>query len=139
MKARLALAAAMAGTLVLAAPAPASRADEKAAIDAANLWLELIDSGQIPESWASSASLFREAVSASEWQRALTSARRPFGRLLSRRVRSAQYAESLPGAPDGRYVVIQYDAVYENKKQAVETVTPMYEAGEWKVSGYYIR
>ena len=45
----------------------------------------------------------------------------------------------MPGAPDGGYVVIQYDAVYQHKKSAVETVTPMDDGGEWRVSGYYIR
>lgn len=47
---------------------------------------------------------------------------------------------SLPGAPDGKYVVIQYDTSFENKKAAVETVTPMLDKdGKWRVSGYYIK
>ncbi len=46
---------------------------------------------------------------------------------------------SLPGAPDGRYVVILYDAVYEHKQAAVETVTPMYDGDAWRVSGYFVR
>jgi hypothetical protein len=69
----------------------------------------------------------------------MAAARGPLGKIISRRVRSAQYAESLPGAPDGRYVVIQYEAIYEHKRSAIETVTPMDQNGEWKVSGYYIR
>jgi len=45
-----------------------------------------------------------------------------------------------PGAPDGEYVVIQYDSSFENKTEAVETVTPMLDPdGVWRVSGYYIR
>jgi len=37
-------------------------------------------------------------------------------------------------------VVIQFQTSYENKKSAVETVTPMVDPdGEWRVSGYYIR
>jgi len=37
-------------------------------------------------------------------------------------------------------VVIQYDTQFENKKSAMETVTPHLEKdGSWKVSGYYIR
>jgi hypothetical protein len=66
--------------------------------------------------------------------------RAPLGKLVSRKLKSRQYAESLPGAPDGKYVVIQYDTVFENKKSAVETVTPMQDAdGAWRVSGYYIK
>ena len=51
-----------------------------------------------------------------------------------------QYAESLPGAPDGEYVVILFKTSFEGKAEAVETVTPMRDAdGEWRVAGYYIR
>ena len=47
---------------------------------------------------------------------------------------------SLPGAPDGEYVVLQFDTSFANKKEAVETVTPMLDKdGKWKVSGYYIK
>ena len=47
---------------------------------------------------------------------------------------------SLPGAPDGEYVVIQFDTSFTNKKVAVETVTPMKdEDGIWRVSGYYVK
>jgi Protein of unknown function (DUF4019) len=55
-------------------------------------------------------------------------------------LKSREYTEKLPGAPDGKYVVIQYDTVFEKKASAIETVTPMAEAdGKWRVSGYYIR
>jgi len=47
---------------------------------------------------------------------------------------------ALPGAPDGQYVLIQFNASFEQKAHAVETVTPMLERdGTWKVSGYFIR
>ncbi len=65
--------------------------------------------------------------------------RSPIGELRSRTLVGAQYTQALPGAPDGRYVVIQYDAVFPHKKAAIETVTPMYEDGVWKVAGYYIK
>jgi hypothetical protein len=46
----------------------------------------------------------------------------------------------LPGAPDGEYVVIQFETSFENKKSAIETVTPMIEInGGWRVSGYFIK
>ena len=66
-------------------------------------------------------------------------ARRPLGRFVSREVISAEFRTSLPGAPDGQYVVIQYRSAFEQKQAAVETVTPMVDGGDWKVSGYYIR
>ena len=49
-------------------------------------------------------------------------------------------ATSLPGAPDGEYVVIQFEASFGNKRASVETVTPMLDKdGQWRVSGYYIK
>jgi len=37
-------------------------------------------------------------------------------------------------------VIIQYETSFENKKAAVETVTPMLEAdGSWKVTGYFVK
>jgi ribosomal protein S17E len=40
----------------------------------------------------------------------------------------------------GEYVVIQFETSFENKKTAVETVTPMMDKdGIWRVSGYYIK
>jgi len=46
----------------------------------------------------------------------------------------------MPGAPDGKYVAIQYEAVFEEKASGVETITPMLDPdGVWRVSGYFIR
>jgi hypothetical protein len=50
------------------------------------------------------------------------------------------YTTTLPGAPDGEYVVIQYQSSFGKKNLAVETVTPMLDQdGVWRVSGYFIR
>ena len=66
--------------------------------------------------------------------------RKPFGKNLSRQLKSAHYRTSLPGAPDGEYVVVQFKASFENKKSAIETVTPMLDKdGKWRVSGYYMK
>ncbi len=117
----------------------ASEDKKEAAKQAALAWLELVDFGQYRASWDEAAQLFKMQVSADEWERAVRSARLPFGALVSRRFASSQYTTTLPGAPDGEYVVFQFEARFENKAGATETVTPMLENGAWKVSGYYIR
>ena len=84
--------------------------------------------------------MFKAAVTEKEWEQKVEAARGPLGALFSRKLKSAQYKTELPGAPDGQYVVIQYDSSFANKKSAVETVTPMLDKdGQWRVSGYYIR
>jgi hypothetical protein len=46
----------------------------------------------------------------------------------------------LPGAPDGQYVVMQFETSFANKKSAIETVTFMLEKdGQWKSAGYFIK
>ncbi len=118
--------------------AKGERADE--AIAAATAWLGLIDDGKYAESWNTAAAMFRGAVERQKWEKTLTALRKPLGETLSRKVVSTQYKTSLPGAPDGEYVVIRFETSFTAKKKAVETVTPMKEAdGKWRVSGYYIK
>ncbi len=62
------------------------------------------------------------------------------GRVRSRELTGATYTTSLPGAPDARYVILQYRTRFADRKDAVETVTPMLdEDGAWRVSGYYVK
>ncbi|MGD9350150.1 MAG: DUF4019 domain-containing protein [Desulfobacterales bacterium] len=113
---------------------------ETAAVAAATAWLTLIDNGKYDDSWETAASYFKGAITKEYWQQTLTTVRKPLGKLVSRKIGSKTYAQSLPGAPDGEYVVIQFKTSFENKKSAVETVTPMLDDdGIWRVSGYYIK
>jgi hypothetical protein len=107
---------------------------------AARDWLALADVADTAGTWAAAASLFRQAVPEDEWGRALTAARGPLGAVVARTLRVGRAATELPGAPDGEYVVFEFDTQFERKRSAVETVTPMRDAdGGWRVSGYYIR
>lgn len=113
---------------------------ERAAIAAAKEWLALVDSRHYGQSWKQAAGYFRTAVTKEQWRDSLMAVRTPLGRVRTREFHNAVYKTSLPGAPDGEYIVIQFKTSFENKKSAVETVTPMLEKdGRWRVSGYFIR
>ncbi len=113
---------------------------EKAAVAAAEKWLAFVDAGKYAASWKEAAELFRNAVKPEQWEQSIQAVRKPLGRLISRKVQTKSYKTSLPGAPDGEYVVIQFDTSFENKKAAIETVTPMMDKdGKWRVSGYFIK
>lgn len=137
------LAAALCIVALWAAATPAATpasTPQTAAQAAALSWLALIDAGKYPESWSSAASLFRQKVSQATWQSSVAGVRDSLGALQSRTLRSATPKDSLPGAPDGHYVVLQFDATFAHKANAVETVTPMMDTdGQWHVSGYFIR
>ena len=127
--------------VLILAPLSAYASEEKKrdADQAAGKWLALVDGLQYRDSWNNAASLFKQQVKADQWLQAITAARKPLGNMISRKLVSATYATSLPGAPDGEYVVLQYQTVFENKKSAIETVTPMLDNNSWRVSGYFIR
>ena len=122
---------------------PGARSDEHgeaAAQAAAVKWLALLDTGQFAASWTAAAALFRSSMPQEAWQAKVAHAREPLGALKSRKLQSATFARTLPGAPDGAYVVLQFAAAFEHKAAALGTVTPMQDTdGVWRVAGYYIK
>ena len=113
---------------------------ERAAVAAAEAWLSLVDVEKYAESWEEAAEFFKGAVQKEQWVQTMEAGRKPFGRNISRELKSKRYRTSLPGAPDGEYVVIQFKASFENKKSAIETITPMLDKeGKWRVSGYFMK
>ncbi|MGI4721083.1 MAG: DUF4019 domain-containing protein [Janthinobacterium lividum] len=120
--------------------AAAPSADAAAAADAAKAWLALADAGRHGEGWAASAAALRGAVPLAQWEAAMAAVRTPLGAVVSRTLSSSHPTRTLPGAPEGEYVVLQYRTDFANRAGAVETVTPMRDAdGTWRVSGYYVK
>jgi len=142
MRNRLSVAVLIAGAITLLA-SPVARADEESVtkgVAAAEAWLALVDHGEIVKSWETTATLFRHAVTRGQLTQRISAARSPLGKVVFRKVILTKYETSLPGAPDGEYVIVQFKTVFENKADAVETVTPMKDPdGEWRVSGYFIK
>ena len=124
---------------LLRAPATGSGTQEIAALQAARAWLAIVDAGSYEESWKTAAGYFRASVSKEQWRQAMEGVRKPLGNALTRELIGKTAVSELPGAPDGQYVVIQFKTSFENKRNAVETVTPMLEDnGSWLVAGYFI-
>lgn len=126
---------------LLASPA---FADEKEAIakaeSAARIWLALVDSGQSTGSWDAAASTFRAKIDKTVWAKVLDATRAPLGAMKTRTRKSATFTHSVPAAPDGDYVVLEFDTQFANKAAAVETITPMLDKdGSWRVAGFYIK
>ena len=110
------------------------------AVLAAKAWLSLIDSGNYADSWKEASTYFQGAVSEQSLIASLEAVRKPLGKLVSRNMVKTQEANSLPGAPDGRYVVMSFRAAFEQKKSAIETVTFMLDKDQkWRAAGYFIK
>ena len=106
----------------------------------ASHWLKLVDSGNYAQSWDDTGNVLKANVARDQWQEVLLRNRAPLGALISRKLRSAEYTTKLPGAPDGQYVVLEYESSFEHKNSAIETVTPMMDKdGKWRVCLYIVK
>lgn len=111
-----------------------------AATDAADKWLAVMDAGRTADAWDEAAPMMQAAVTRDTWATVGSQVRAPLGAVKSRKLGSAGYTRTLPNAPEGEYVVIQYNTDFAKRAGAVETVVPMRQPdGSWKVSGYFIR
>ena len=131
----------VAASLLLWSALPAStlQASENEAIEAATVWLALVDQGEYEKSWQEAGSLFKKSVTIEQWSTAVKDAREMLGDVVTRQFSSSEEHTSLPGVPDGRYVILFFDSVFEKKQKALETVTTMLdEGGRWRVSGYFV-
>lgn len=139
-KARIALSLAFICVLAFLGFFMSGQEKEKAPVDASKAWLKLVDTGKYYESWDEAAQYFKDTVPKEQWKASLESVRSPLGEILSRNLKSKKYTKTFLGAPDGEYVVIQYETSFKNKQHAIETITPMLDKdGKWRISGYYIK
>ena len=113
---------------------------ETEAVTAAEAWLNLVDEGEYAKSWEQAAGYFKAIMKKEAWENSIQPLRDSLGKVISRKLNSHEFVTAMPGAPDGEYVVIQFETSFENKTAAIETITPMVDTdGVWRVSGYYIK
>lgn len=115
--------------------------DETArAIRVAHAWLEGVDEGGYDASWREAGAVFRGAITQAAWVATLHGWRGPMGDAQARWLTGMEEASRLPGVPDGRFLVLTWEAHFTRKQSAVETLTLQREAdGRWRVAGYFIR
>jgi hypothetical protein len=107
---------------------------------AADAWLEHVDAGDEGAGWRGTSSLFRQMVSEEQWAESHGRVTAVLGRPLERELRGTEHRTSVPGAPDGHYVLLTYDTRFERKRAAVETVVAMLDGdGAWRVGGYFVQ
>jgi hypothetical protein len=103
-------------------------------------WLAMVDQGKYAQSWEAASDYFQSAMTETDWQRALDHVRTPLGKIVRRKVSTSNYTTSLPGAPDGQYVVTSFSTQFEHKSSAQEKVVAKRgQDGSWRVTGYFIK
>ncbi|WP_295893925.1 DUF4019 domain-containing protein [uncultured Vibrio sp.] len=104
---------------------------------AAQSWLTLVDTQDFKKSWDASGTFFRSNISKTDWVAAISNARNSVGQFQSRQLLIEKPMSSLPNAPDGDYMVLQYQSTFA-KSHSVETITLSDDNG-WRVVGYFIK
>ena len=110
------------------------------ALQAAQAWLALIDNQQYAQSWDETADFFKSKVSKEKWLTVLNASQQKLGKVLSRSVFTRQYRTTMPGAPAGEYVIIEYRMSFEKDNSAVEKISMVLDSDNtWRVVGYLIK
>ncbi len=109
-------------------------------VDQAQTWLATVDRNEYAKSWQDAAGFFKAAIPETQWVKQLRAFREPLGKAQLRKLRMAESARSLPGVPDGRYLVMQFESSFAGKESAWETLTFVQEKdGQWRAVGYRIK
>jgi hypothetical protein len=122
-------------------PAQSNEEAVDAAKQAAQEWLALFDAQELKATWENASPYFKSQISAEQWVARIeqTRTRQPvLDSLRSRSLVAARYTTSLPKAPDGEYVVVQYEGTYADESWA-ETVTLKKDPDGWRVAGYFMK
>lgn len=131
---------ALALALALAGQA-AAQAREEIAVTGAREWVGLADAGQFGATWDQAGQLFQKSVAREQWEASLANARKSFGNVDQRNLKTVVVTENLPNAPQGKYIVTTFETKFAQAPSAtLETITSYLESsGQWKVVGYNVK
>ena len=111
-----------------------------AGTEAAEDFLQLIDSEKYEQGWESSSALMREKIFLEVWNQQIPAMRNKVGALSNRKQDSSSLSDWAEGAPDGQYLTFKYASSFEKKAEAIETIILVLEEdGRWRVAGYFIK
>ena len=114
-------------------------AEEQAAERQALGFLGYLDHARYKDSYAYTGMLIRSSLDRESFAKQIEKARAGSGAMLSRNLIDAAYSTTVPGAPEGQYVILHYGTSFANRQNTVETVTLAFAKDYWRVSGYYIK
>jgi hypothetical protein len=113
---------------------------DQASVIGARNWLAMVDKKQFEQSWEIASTYFKSLVTKEQWVSQAAAVRNPLGECISRGLKTNLYQKTMPGAPDGEYYVLTFNAVFKNKTSATEIVTVMKDKDDqWRLAGYFIK
>jgi hypothetical protein len=103
-------------------------------------WLALVDRKMYSASWDSASAYFQQTVTREQWTEAVLRARTQFEPFGARELVGSRYAASLPNAPAGEFIVLQFETDVSGDRQVSEIVVEMRQPdGRWRPAGYFVR
>jgi len=115
-----------------------SRSNQNSAVQTVEHWLALLDTGKYTESWNGLSELYKQNDTVEKWVDHFDKYHKPLGKLLERKLID-QTTTSLTEAPEGEYIIFQYQSAFENKKNVSEAVSVVKDMdGQWRILGYFI-
>ena len=105
---------------------------------AADKYLTFLDRDEYQAVWLSSASIFKEVVSADAWREQMKASREKLGKAKTRNQRDAISQINPSNHPPGEYILINFDTGFE-RDEAVETLILYKEEVDWLLAGYFIK
>lgn len=121
------------------AGAPATDSDRSiaAAQKVLDGWVFLWDAGKYAETYKDLSTFARKAFDDKMWFAYWTAARKPLGRLKSRKILNISLVKSLEGIPERSGAVFKYLSSFENKEDVFETFSLILEKdGAWRAASY---
>ncbi len=109
-------------------------AESAKAISEAQLFLEHLDAMDGAYVWSAGTPIFQARYDQDKWITLQQLLRMSYGALVSRQLKAIHYKQSYYSAPDGYYIIVQFDSSFTNKQKMVETV--ILDAGDpvlWKI------
>jgi len=98
-------------------------------------WLKIIDADNYDKGWMYASEYLKNAVPKDSFKQTLQGVRSPLGSMKNRVLAASEYTTSLPGSPDGEYVVMKYKTEFAKKSEpALRPVISKKEDGQWKVA-----
>ncbi|MEM7779081.1 MAG: DUF4019 domain-containing protein [Pseudomonadota bacterium] len=128
-----------------AQPSPSTQSEAEGAVQQAEslrraqAFLAEVDAGDWKASWEAAGPIFQAEASAEEWTTLVEPVRSPLGEVTSRELVTVQRTNTLPGAPDAEYEVLQFRTQFAAAgRPSIETLFMVRGEDGWEVNGYFI-
>lgn len=100
--------------------------------------LRLMDSGNHRELWKRAGNKARGGLTESAWIETVTAMRKTFGSYRDRKAERSGFSDQMDGGEKGLVYGVIFQTQFSSMA-AEEKVIMTFEAGEWKLAGYFLK